>query len=75
MKITAHKSNIKTIRQSDPDFILNDGPVIAPRAGFEFSKHCPTEYKLVVSECINRGWLKPVAHITQQEYFMEKLSK
>ena len=55
--------------------MLYDEIVSAPRAGFEINSECPREYKLIIAECINRGWLKPVANLTQQEYFMEKLSK
>jgi hypothetical protein len=73
MNITAHQSNIRTIRQGDPKFTLKDGFVISPRAGFEINQLCPREYKLIISECINNGWLKPVAHVYGKELTMDAL--
>lgn len=67
MKITAHKSQIRTIRKGDPRFLIKDKFIVTPRAGFEIDFSCPREYKLVIQECIDRGWIKPVAHITERE--------
>jgi len=64
---------IKTIRQGDPKFMLQDHFVVCPRAGFEISQHCPREYKTIISECINNGWLKPVAHVYGKELTMDAL--
>ncbi len=46
---------------------------IVPRASFEVSAQCPREYKLIIAECIGKGWLKPVAHMRDVEYTMELL--
>ena len=73
MNITAHQSNIRTIRQGDPKFTIKDGFVISPRAGFEINQLCPREYKLIISECINNGWLKPVAHVYGKELTMDAM--
>ena len=62
------------IRSDDPRFHIFDGFVTAPRAGFEISTGCPVEYKLVLQECINNGWLKPVAHMTERELLFMGLS-
>lgn len=67
MKITSHKSKIRSLKNDNPHFFINDGFVVSPRAGFEINKKCPAEYRLIISECINRGWLKPVAHISEKE--------
>ncbi len=67
MKITLHKSQLKTIRQDSPNFWINDGFVRAPRAGFHILPECPSAYKMVIKECIDNGWLKPVAHVTERE--------
>ncbi len=75
MFLTETKINIKTIRSTDPDFIVCDGIVITPRAGFEITKDCPREYKLIIAECINNKWLRPIAHQPIHEEFMEKLTK
>lgn len=75
MNLTSYQSRIKTLRPGDPDFLLKDGFVMSPRAGFEVSNHCPREYRLIISECIDNGWIKPVAHMMDYEYTMDKLKE
>ena len=70
-----HKSSIKTIRQGDDDFMLDDGMIMSPRAGFEISTKCPDGYKRVIQEAIANGWLKPVAHLHDHEYMWDKLKE
>lgn len=74
MNIITHKSQIKIIRQNDPRFRISDKFTTAPRAGFEISQGCPNTYKDVVKECIERGWLKPVAYMTEKELLFMGLS-
>jgi hypothetical protein len=65
-----------TLRAGDADFTFSpDGIKLVPRASFEISNHCPREYKLIIAECINHGWIKPVAHMRDVEYTMELLRK
>jgi hypothetical protein len=66
---------IKTIRQSDLDFYIDNGITISPRAGLEIGQKCPREYKMIISECINNGWLKPIAYMKESEYVWEKLGE
>jgi hypothetical protein len=73
VKISARTTNIRTIRQSDPKFMLQDGLMICPRAGFEINEKCPREYKLIITECFNNGWIKPVAHVYGKELTMDAL--
>ena len=73
MKITDKKSNILTIRQDDPRFLLTDGITMSPRAGFEINQLCPKEYKMIISECINNGWLKPVAYVYGKQLTMDSM--
>ena len=73
MKISTRTTNIRTIRQGDSKFILTDGLVICPRAGFEISEKCPTNYAKVLAECIEYGWLTPVAHVYGKELTMDEL--
>jgi hypothetical protein len=73
MNITAKESRIRTIRQGDPKFMLTDGVVTCPRAGFEISNNCPAEYKNIFITAINAGWLKPVAHVYGKELTMDAL--
>ena len=73
MKISTRTSNIRTIRQGDNKFILQDGLMICPRAGFEISNNCPAEYKSIFITAINAGWIKPVAHVYGKELTMDAL--
>lgn len=75
MNISRHKSSIKTIKANHPAFIVTDGLITAPRAGFEINEKCPHEYRMIITECINRGWLLPVANITEKEFVIYGLSK
>jgi hypothetical protein len=73
MIFTTNGTIFKEIQQSDPDFTMTDGIKLVPRAGFEISKNCPREYKLILVECINNGWLKPVSYVKESDYVWEKL--
>ena len=75
MNITVNKSSIRTIKQGEDNFLITDGLVCAPRAGFEVDINCPREYKLIIADCIDRGWIKPVAHVRDHEMFWEALSQ
>lgn len=74
MNIKTHKSQIKIIRQNDPRFEIRDGITFSPRAGFEISPGCPLEYKQILAECINNGWLRPVAYMTEREMIFTGLA-
>lgn len=74
MNIKTHRSQIRTIKQDDPRFQIQDEFFMATRAGFEISDRCPSEYKIVLQECINNGWLKPVAYMTERELLFSGLS-
>jgi hypothetical protein len=73
MKLVMKESKIRTIRPGDSKFMLNDGLVTCPRAGFEISQSCPAEYKSIFITAINAGWLKPVAHVYGKELTMDAL--
>ncbi len=67
MKFTTHQSQIRTIKRDDARFRIIDKFITCGRAGFEISKSCPREYKLILAECIERGWIEPVAYMTERE--------
>ena len=73
MKISTKTTNIKTIRQGDPKFMLQDGLIICPRAGFEINDKCPTEYRQILMTALDVGWIKPVAHVYGKELTMDAL--
>ena len=75
IKITASRHH-KTLRSTDADFKFSpDGLTIVSRAAIEISQQCPREYQLIIAECIDRGWVKSVAHMRDTEYTMELLRK
>ena len=75
MTYTTPDKTIKTIRKDDPDFMIDNGIVMAPRAGFEISNDCPRQYKLMIIEATKNGWLQPVAYMQESEYTWEKLGE
>ena len=75
IKISQGRS-YKTLRSGDDDFMFSpDGITMVPRAGIEISGNCPDNYCQVLQTCINKGWVKPVAHMRDTEYIMELLQK
>lgn len=75
MTYTLHKSQIRTIKPGDKNFVITDGLTQANRAGLEISQRCPENYKDLILECIQHGWLKPVANVTERELIFMGLSK
>ena len=73
MTFTLPDKIIKTIRQDDPDFYIDNGFVRSPRAGFEISNDCPRQYKLMIMEATKNGWLQPIAYMKESEFVWEKL--
>jgi hypothetical protein len=73
MKISTRTTNIRTIRPGDAKFMLTDGFVTSPRAGFEISDDCPYNHLQILQTCIDRGWIKPVAHVYGKELTMDAL--
>ena len=69
-------NKIKTLKPGDRGYtICVDGFSIAPRAGFQINQQCPKEYKLILQECINNGWIQPVAYVTESEFIWSELQK
>ena len=73
MNISNKQTNIRTIRHTDSKFMLYDGVVTCPRAGFELDRRMPKEYMAIIQECLTNGWLKPVAHVYGKELTMDAL--
>lgn len=67
------QTNIKTIKQGDDRWLLKDGIVVCPRAGFEVSDCCPKEYKQIILQAIEYGYIKPVAHVYGKELTLDSL--
>ena len=76
MFTTNSNPKYKTYKRDDPGFNFSpDNIMLVPRAGFEIDINCPREYKMIMVECINNGWLKPIAYQPAHEHFMEELTK
>ena len=73
MTYTVYQSQVRTIRQEDPNFMIQDRLTVTPRAGFEISNTCPRQYKLMIMEAVKNGWLQPVAHVYGKELTMDAM--
>lgn len=74
MSFKSHTSQIRTIRHNDPRFMIKDQLTVSPRAGFEINPSCPREYRMIIAECINNGWIKPVAYMKERELIFTGLT-
>lgn len=75
MNITVKQSKIKTIKPSDPLFIIHDGLTVSHRATIEISSRCPENYKDLLLECMSHGWIKPVAYMHEREVILNGLTR
>ena len=67
------ENRFREIRPDDPHFAMNDGIKLVPRAAIEVKKNIPYNYQLIITECIDKGWIKPVAYVKTKELFWEVL--
>ena len=63
----------KRLKRGEENFVMSDGIQLVPRAAIEISQRCPDNYKSLISECVEQGWLVPVAYVKEKELFWEKL--
>ena len=75
MNLTLRQSKFKTVKPGDAGFVIDDGLMVSQRAGFEINQQCPNEYKCIIQECINRGWLKPIAVVYDHELSWDSLTQ
>lgn len=75
MNITTRQSKVKRIDRNDPRFVIYDEIVAVPRAGFEISKTCPSEYRSILMQAVQAGWIKPVAHVHERELLFMGLAE
>ncbi len=71
--ITSELNSIRCIKSGDPKFTIVSGITLAHRAGFEISDRCPNEYMWIIQKCIENGWIKPVAYMTDREMMISGL--
>jgi hypothetical protein len=70
-----HDLKIHRLAPDDINFTIQGKFTIARRATIEITKSCPAGYREIIAECYNRGWIEPVAYITDQELIFIGLSK
>lgn len=65
--------DIKTIRQGDKGFMINDGMVQYPRAMIHILPECPRNVRETLNWAISQGYVKSVAHVYGKEQTMDSL--
>lgn len=75
MAFTVHTSQVRTIDHRDPLYFIHDRMIVSPRAGIEIDAKCPKQYQQIIATALDLGWIKPVAHVTEQEYMWMSLGK
>ena len=72
--ITENTKSIRTIKAGDPKFKIPAGIMMSDRASIEIDAICPTAYSNIILEAYSKGWIRPVAHVTEREYILLGLS-
>lgn len=64
----------KLIKAGDKEWSFTEGVVLFRRAAIEIDENCPDMYKHILVQCVDKGWVKPVAYMPQEEVFIQTLS-
>jgi hypothetical protein len=77
MTFTVSESPWVTLRKGDPSFQLQGPYTIATRASIELDVDCPFEYRQIITQAYDRGWLKVVATVPKNDptYMWETLKR
>jgi hypothetical protein len=70
---TKPAKDVRAIRQGTPDFTLNDGMVIYPRAMIHILPQCPMELRDQINFAIAKGYIQMVSHVYGKELTMDAL--
>lgn len=74
IKLSNNNATVKTVKQGEPDFhFCHDGITLTPRASLEISSVCPSHMRIMIERAIVEGYLRPVAHMREDEFMWEKL--
>ena len=71
--VRPRSKDVKTIRQGDSDFMINDGMVSYPRAMIHVLPECPRNVRETLNWAIANGYIKSVAHVYGKELTMDLL--
>lgn len=69
------ESRVRRIKADNKDFYIEDGFALHPRAHVQITPECPIDYRLMITECMNRGWVTAVANVKDNELVWDTLSK
>ena len=64
----------KVVKTGDKEWTFTEGMVLFRRAAIEIDETCPDMYKQIIAKCADKGWIKPVAYMPQEEVFIQTLS-
>jgi len=68
-----NRKDIRTIRQGDPTFMINDGMVVYPRAAIYVEANCPRNVRETLEWAVSNGYVKTIAHVYGKELTMDAL--
>lgn len=75
MFISDESSPIHTIKPGDRDWLIQGKLTMTGRASIQIDQRCPDYYAKIILDAYNRGWVKPVAHVTEKEKVLIGLSR
>jgi hypothetical protein len=65
--------DVKSIKQGDAKFYLNDGMITYPRAAIQVATECPRNVRETLYWGIAQGYITCVAHVYGKELTMDAL--
>lgn len=73
MTYNTTESDYISVESGDELFTFVSGMVLVPRASIVVDSSCPPSYNDILVQAIQRGWIKPVAHIQGKEATWQRL--
>jgi len=67
------KKDVKSIKQGDAKFYLNDGIITYPRAAIYIEANCPRNVRETLEWAVSNGYVKTMAHVYGKELTMDAL--
>lgn len=72
--VTHNKTkDVRTIRQGEPKFMIDDGMISYPRSMIHILPQCPWELRDQINFAIAKGYIQMVAHVYGKELTMDEL--
>ena len=70
----SENQGFKTITPNSKYFTVSDGPYFFDRASIEITRDCPDSVLHIIADAYRKGWIRPLAHVTERDYFHIVLS-